>query len=428
MSVVKHILLTIACLTFLWMPCRILSQPAPDAIPDRVIKESIKTVQFHRKGWELSYPVIELNHIDKVQISFDDLTDEIRNYSYTLVHCDAAWRPSMLSKEEYIEGFPDHPFYDYKLSFNTYVDYVHYTLDIPNDDIKIKVSGNYILKVFEDFNEENVVMTKRFVVAEPVVSIDAVVNRPVIQQYMDSGHEVGFSVHYGTLNITDPFAEISVTICQNNRWDLAIYDLKPLFYQEGVLDYNYQEENVFPAGNEYRYFDIKSLRYQSEYVKNIEYIAPDYHVELFPDNPRSQVNYFYWEDLNGRFFIDIQEGKEGEIEADYVYVHFSLPYEAPMVDGDFYVFGALTGWKYGDANRLEYSFERKAYELTLQLKQGLYNYEYIFVPKGTNIPDAGFLEGNHYETENDYVIYVYFRTNTSKYDRVIGYQIKNSVR
>jgi len=428
MSVLEHIFLRKACWFLLLAPSLVFSQPAPDAIPDQVTKGSVKSVQFHRKGWELSYPIIELNQIDHVHLSFDDLTDEIRNYSYTLEHCDAAWRSSSMAKEEYLEGFTEHPFYDYKLSFNTYVNYVHYTLDIPNDDISLKVSGNYILKVFEDFDEENVVMTKRFVVSEPVVSVDARVTRPVMQKYMDSGHEVGFSVHYGSLNIQDPFSEISVTICQNNRWDLAIYDLKPLFFKEGVLDYNYQEENVFPAGNEYRYFDIKSLRYQSEYVKNIEYIIPYYHVELFPDKRRSQLNYFYWQDLNGRFFIDIQEGKESEIEADYVFVHFTLPYDAPMIDGDFYVFGTLTDWKYGDANRLEYNFERKAYELTLQLKQGLYNYEYIFVPHGTTIPDAGFLEGNHYETENDYVIYVYFRTNTSKYDRVIGYQLTNSVR
>ena len=428
MGVIKHMLPWIFSWIFVSATSLVYSQPAPDAIPDLVTKESVKSVLFHRKGWELSYPVIELNQIDHVHLSFDDLADEIKNYSYTLVHCDAAWRTSNLAREEFIEGFPDHPFYDYTLSFNTHVNYVHYTLDIPNDDMKIKISGNYILKVFEDYDEENVVMTKRFVVAEPVVSIDATVSRPVIQQYRDSGHEVGFSVRYGSLDIRDPYGEISVTVCQNNRWDLAFYDLKPLFFREGVLDYHYQEENVFPAGNEYRYFDIKSMRYQSEYVKNIEYIAPYYHVELFPDQPRSQTNYFYREDLNGRFFIDIQEGKQGEIEADYVYVHFTLPYEAPMVDGDFYVFGALTGWRYGDPNKLEYNFERKGYELTLLLKQGLYNYEYIFVPRGTNIPDAGFLEGNHYETENDYVIYVYFRTNTSKYDRVIGYQITNSVR
>jgi hypothetical protein len=428
MSVFEHIYFRKVCWIYFLAPSLVLGQPAPDAIPDQVFKGSVKSVQLHRKGWELSYPVIELNQIDHVHLSFDDLTDEIKNYSYTLVHCDAAWRPSILSKDEYIDGFPDHPFYDYRLSFNTHVNYVHYTLDIPNDEMALRISGNYILKVFEDFDEENVVMTKRFVVSEPVVSIDASVSRPVMQQYMDSGHEVGFSVYYGSLDIQDPFSEISVTICQNNRWDLAMYDLKPLFYKEGVLDYHYQEENVFPAGNEYRYFDIKSLRYQSEYVKNIEYIIPYYHVELFPDQPRSQLNYFYWEDLNGRFYIDIQEGRQGEIEADYVYVHFSLPYDAPMVDGDFYVFGYLSNWKYGDANRLEYNFDRKAYELTLQLKQGLYNYEYIFVPHGTTIPDAGFLEGNHYETENDYVIYVYFRTNTSRYDRVIGYQLTNSQR
>ena len=171
----------------------------PDEIFDKVHKESIRSVQIHRTGWELTYPIIELNSPDQIHLSFDDLTDEIRHYSYTLIHCDAGWRPTGIPLEEYMEGFQENRFYNYALSFNTLVNFVHYTLDIPNQDVSLKISGNYILKVYEDFNEENIVFTKRFVVSERLISIQANVTRPVIQPFMDTGHEVDFSILYGNM-------------------------------------------------------------------------------------------------------------------------------------------------------------------------------------------------------------------------------------
>lgn len=399
-----------------------------EIIPDKIYNESIKSVQFYRAGWELTYPVLGLMSEDQVCLSFDDLTDEVKDYSYTLIHCDANWRPSSIPMEEYMDGFLTHQFHDYSLSFNTYFNYVHYTLVLPNEDVSFRVSGNYILKVYEDYNEEHVVMTKRFAVTESVISIRAVVKRPVIQPLMDTGHEVSFSIHYGNLPVLDPYSEIQVAVCQNNRWNLAITDLKPLFYKDGVLEYTDQSKNIFPGGNEYRYFDMKSLRYQTEFVKNIEFIHPYYHVELFPDKPRSGKVYFYNEDINGRYFIDIQESKNKNTDADYVYVHFTLAYDAPLTNSNVYVFGALTNWTVEKSNMLDYNFERNVYELTMLLKQGYYNYEYVFVVDGAPVIDAFFFEGSHYEAENDYVIYVYYRTNNSRYDRLVGYQIVNSVR
>ncbi len=399
-----------------------------DIIHDVIYKESIKSVLFHRAGWELTYPIIELGSNDQVCLSFDDLADEVKEYSYTLIHCDANWRPSSISKVKYLEGFTDNRFYDHALSFNTYFNYVHYSLLLPNKDVRFKISGNYILKVFEGFNEDSVIMTKRFAVRESVISIRAEIKRPVIQPFMDTGHEVSFTILYGNLPVYDPYSEIQVTVCQNNRWNLTITDLKPLFFKDDVLEYTDQAENILPGGNEYRYFDIKSLRYQTEYVKNVEFKYPYYHVELFPDKPRSGKVYFYNEDINGRYMIDIQEGRKKDIEADYVYVHFTLPYNVPLTDGNVYVFGALTNWSVKESNKMKYNFDRKAYELTMLLKQGYYNYEYVLVSDRSPVIDAFFFEGSHYETENDYIIYTYYRTNNSRYDRLVGYQIVNSVR
>jgi hypothetical protein len=395
---------------------------------DHIYRPTIKSVQLHRAGWDMTYPIIELNSADQLELRFDDLTDEVKNYSYTIEHCNADWMPSHLSVDEYIDGFNNQPVQDYSLSFNTHVHYVHYKVVLPNDDMGIRISGNYILKIFEDFDENNLVLVQRFSVAEPLVSIHGNAGRPVSDPYRDDGHQVSFKVLLGSVNINDPYSEIKIAIQQNNRWNMSIRNLKPLFISDNMLDYNHQTENIFKGGNEYRYFDIKSMRYQAEMVRNIEYQPPHYHVYLTPDKPRYNGSYFFREDLNGRYYVEVQEGVRRNTEADYVYVHFSLSLPVPVINGKLYVCGAMSNWQCDESNQMTYNFETKSYELDLLLKQGYYNYEYVFVRESSQFPDATFIEGSYYEAENDYVIYVYLTTNTSRYDRLIGYQILNSIR
>jgi hypothetical protein len=395
---------------------------------DNTFRPGIKSVQLHRSGWDMTYPIIELNGADQLELHFDDLSDQVKNYSYTIEHCDADWMPSNLSVDEYIEGFNQQPIQDYALSFNTHMNYVHYTVIFPNEDMKIKLSGNYVLKVFEDFDETSLVLTQRFSVAEPLVSIEGWAGRPVADPYHDDGHQVSFKVFLGSVNVNDPYSEIKVAIQQNNRWNMSIRNLKPLFIRDDVLDYDHQSGNIFKGGNEYRYFDIKSMRYQAEMVRDIRYQPPYYHVYLVPDKPRYQGHYFYQQDLNGRYYVEVQEGVKRHTESDYVHVHFTLPMEVPMIDGKLYVNGALSNWQCNETNRMTYDFDSKSYKLDLLLKQGYYNYEYVYIKDGSRFPDATVIEGSYYETENDYVVYVYLHTNTSRYDRLIGYQILNSVR
>jgi hypothetical protein len=399
-----------------------------DFYADKIYRESIKSVQFHRTGWDLSYPIIEMNTLDRLSLSFDDLTNQIKNYSWTIEHCDADWYPSGLATDEYMSGFAQQPIQDYALSFNTYVNYVHYKVALPNEDARILLSGNYVIKVFEDYDVDNPVLVRRFSVSESLASITGRASRPVSDPYRDDGQQVNFRVILGSLSINDPYSEIKVAIQQNNRWNMSIRTLKPLFVRGDELDYNHTSENIFKAGNEYRYIDIKSMRYMAEMVQKIDYQPPRYHVFLYPDATRYNARYFYREDLNGRFYIEVQEGVNRDTESDYVHVHFTLPMDVPYVDGNLYVSGALNNWEFNDINKMQYNFGTKTYELDLLLKQGLYNYEYVFIRDDSKFPDAAFLEGSFYEAENDYVVYVYLSTNTSRYDRLIAYQILNSIR
>ena len=395
---------------------------------DHLYKDSIKTVLLYREGWDLSFPIIDLNANDKLRLRFDVLDNEIHDYYYTIIHCNAEWKPSDLMPSEYIDGFTENHIRDYEHSFNTLFDYVHYTVVFPNEDMKPVLSGNYIIMVYEDYDQENLVLTKRFCVVEPLVKIEPDIKQATLIDLRKNSQEVDFIINTRGLPVNDIFNDIKVKLRINNRWDNEISDLKPLFLKEDQLIYNYEVENVFAAGGEYRNFDIKSIRFQSEFIKDIIFERPYYHVYLTTCIPKPFRVYFFDHDLNGKYLVHIQEGDEDHIEADYVYVHFTLKYDAPLTDGNIYVFGQLSEWSFNNNNRMEYNFEKKAYTLTMLLKQGYYNYEYVFVKDGSTTADNTFIEGSHYETENDYFIYVYFRNNSLRYDKLVGVAVKNTLK
>jgi hypothetical protein len=395
---------------------------------DYTYSENIKSVFFFKKGLEQSLPIIELNSEEKLKLMFDDLDNEAKNFYYTIIHCNSEWQPSNLSPPEYISGFNESQIKDYFYSFNTTIDYIHYELTFPNDEIAPKICGNYILLVYEMYDPDALILTRRFYVVDKKIAIKAEIKRPKSPDFIDTGQEIDFSILHKGYYIGDPFSDIKVTILQNNRYDNRINSLKPLFVKQNELDYSYNYENVFLGGSEYRYFDIKSMRYQAEHIKEIDFKHPYYHVTLYPDDPKPFKPYYYTIEINGRYYVDVQEGRDKNIEADYVYVHFSMPYHVPLAEGDIYVYGALTDWNLTEHNKMIYNFDNRAYELTMLLKQGYYNYVYVFAKDNDTYADNTFFEGSHYETENDYIIFVYHYDNTSKYEKLIGLKFLNSLR
>jgi len=396
---------------------------------DAVYREEIKTVLMHREGFELSNPVWEMGEEVPLVFKFDDLSGEVKDYYYTIVHCDADWNESFIPQNDYIEGFFDSPLKDFARSFNTTFSYVNYQIFIPNEDIQLKLSGNYALVVYEGNNKENIVLSKRFHVVEPIVKVEGTVRRATLDAFKGENHEIDFSIFHDDLNIINPRQDIKVVIQQNNRWDNAIRNLKPLFIRDRQLIYDYNRENVFAAGNEFRYFDNRSNRVNGENVIATEFHRPYYHKTLMPDEVRANKRFFSYRDMNGRFVVECQDPqiREYDTECDYTFVHFTLQLESPLLGGSVNVFGDLNNWNANKTNEMTWNFETSAYELTMLLKQGYYNYIYVYVPQGSALADHTNIEGSFWETENDYQIFVYYREMSGRYDRLIGYRQLNSV-
>jgi len=392
-----------------------------------VFRDEIKSVTMFREGNELSNPVIELGSDVKLLLKFDDLAEDVKNYSYTVIHCDANWNESYIQQNEYLSGFPDNPIADYAMSFNTTVKFVNYQLSIPNDDCSPKYSGNYALVVFEENNRQNLVLTQRFYVVEPKVRIEGLVKKATFDVYNGENQEVDFKVVNQQIKLMNPREDIKVVLMQNRRWDNAILNLKPNFIRDNVLDYDYNKENVFPGGNEFRYFDIRTKRHPGENVESIKFIRPYFHAALLPDAIRNNSKFLPYKEMNGNFVIESQDRvTDTDTECDYMFVHFYLPMPSQLVGGSVNVFGALTGWNANKSNEMKWNYEAAGYELTMLLKQGYYNYQYVYIPEGAKKADSVNLEGTFFITENEYQIFAYYRDLSARYDRLVGFLTLNS--
>jgi hypothetical protein len=245
---------------------------------------------------------------------------------------------------------------------------------------------------------------------------------------MLKGQQFKISIKPNVSDFTDLKSEIKIIVNQNGMPCTAKSYLISRLITGNTLVYDDLDSNIFDGGNEFRNFDIKSIKFQSARIKKIEFSGSYYTIKLLPDEWRTKARYFFDNDLNGNYFIENSLGVDKSNDADYVMVNFELPYKEPLFDGELYIYGALTGWKCDSSSKLTYSLEKQVYEKSLLLKQGYYNYQYAYVPNGSNKAELTYVEGNHYETENDYLVFVYYKQFTSRYERLIGFRIANSIK
>ncbi len=396
-------------------------------IENSIIDTNIHTVILCKQGTEYSIPIINMNSQDKLVLKFDNLANNSVKYKVSFTHCNANWTLSPLSKMEYQTGFEFDEITNYKTSFNTTQNYFHYEYSFPNENISFIKSGNYIINVLDE--TDNVVLTSRFYVLETTpINISADAKRANKIEYMNNRQEVDFSIFTNGFYIDNPYQNLQIVLTQNNRQDNAITNLKPKFVKNDEYTYDYEEENTFTADNEYRHLDLRSNKFSDNKIKSINYQLGHYYIEMLPEERRSYKRYFSKEDINGNFIIHRYEATEHQIEADYVNVTFVLKYDAPLIDGEMYVFGSFVDNSFKSANKMFYDYNEKAYKCTMYLKQGYYNYNYAYLPTNKSQGEVWLVEGMQWETENNYNIYVYYRDTFNQYDRLIGFTGFNSIK
>lgn len=369
-------------------------------------------------------PVLNLGSTESLKLSFDMLDPQNEFLNYSIIHCNRNWMPSDLQPMDYVNGNTMGEITDYKFSTNTYQTYTHYSLNFPTEEMTLTKSGNYILKVFRNFDEEDILLTRRFMVVDIQTKISSTIKSATVPEFRFSHQEVDFSINYLGFEIPNPFLDVNVTIIQNNSWNNAITNLKPQFVNNNELSFNYENENLFPGTNEFRFFDIRSLRFFSNNVIK-KYIDSVQNVVLRPEESKAYLNYVRWIDYNGKRDIFNSDGMNLVEDGDYALVHFNFKSNNLEDMGEIFVYGELTDWQLKDEFKMTYSPELNMYTCPVLLKQSYYNYHFILRGKDGKI-DYSFTEGNHQETENDYTILVYHKNVFYGYDEIIGLGSRNS--
>lgn len=381
----------------------------------------IKTLQVKVNGEWGEPPVMLLGGSNWMEISFDDLQASYQRYTYSITHCDANWKQSDLLTSEYMTGFNDQRIDDYEPAIGTEMSYCHYTLVLPNEDNHLLVSGNYKVEIFEDGEDEPVAQAC-FSVIEPRVGVEIAVTANTDIDTYDAHQQVEFAVNYNGYQVSNPVSEFKYIVQQNHRWDNHVEDLRPAMMQVNRLIFNHNRSLIFRAGNEYRRFEILDEYVPTMRVEQMSYEDPYYHAWLNLDEQR--INYLYDQDQNGRYWVRNGDNVENDTESDYFFTHFTLQMP-PVAGGDVYLFGDLTNNQMRDEYKMEYNLLEHQYELVTPLKQGSYNYMYMFLRNGDTVGQTLPCEGDFHQTENEYYVYVYHRPFGLRYDKLVGFQKLN---
>ena len=402
----------------------ILSLICQISVRSQVIKEVyppefVKSIIVKSESKQIEFPVIHLNN--SFSLEFDVLNGYEEDYYYRVDHYNFDWTKSQLSKSEYLKGYDNTKIQNYKNSFNTYQIYSHYELNLPNKNTKIIKSGNYIISVFNDYEE--IIFSKKIVIYEALSSVKIGIFRDRDLSYIDKKQVVQFEIIASKIN--NPKKTIKTLIIQNNNLNQSISDLKPQYTIGNKLIYKYNSKASFNGGNEFLYFENKNIRGSDLNIRTFD-LKDIYHNYLYADTARNKSTYSYNPDINGNFLVTAVDVEDVDIEADYAVVHFYLNIDKLDIDKSIYVTGNFNGHHLNNLNKMNYNNLKRQYEIELKLKQGFYNYKYTVVDSA-NKQLNGFISGNFDETENNYKIIVYYRNFGSRYDRVIGYNQINSI-
>lgn len=383
-----------------------------------VFDRDVRTLKVQNPDFFMSPAVIRLGTADRIFINFDIIGESHEYLRYRILHCNADWQPSRLLESEYIDGFNEAELTDYAYSSNTYVHYVNYNIEIPNPDMQPLVSGNYLLQVYPEGEPDEPLLQARFSVSE---------NSFPVAGGVTTRTDYGFNTEYQQLSVAvdagggryNPYQDFVVTVMQNNRPETMRTLSHPLRVDGSTIFYEHDPSLIYPAVNEYRRFETVRADYAGMHVDSVKFGGANWHAWLTPDAPRVGRDYSYDQTQHGRFMIDEYNSTEPDLGADYITVHFTL--DSPeIVGGDVYVDGDFTLHRLDDSNRMSYDYNTRFYTAEIPLKQGSYNYQYVVDPRNGGYPDPSVIEGNKYETSNEYLVMVWLRLPGSRADRLVG--------
>jgi hypothetical protein len=394
---------------------------------------NIVTAKLFPLANPVGLPILTLGGGERLELRFDDLDADVKNYFYTIQLCNADWSPALLNTLDFIKGFTQVRINTYRNSSVALTRYTHYQAEFPNLNMEPTKSGNYILKVFLNGDTSKLAFERRFLVVQPLVKVGAIVQQPFQGNFFRTHQKVQFNVALGSLQAQVPQQQVKVTLLQNMRWDNALQQLQANFIRQNVLEFNPEQQALFPAGREWRWLDLRSFRLQSDRVEKADYRKTETDIFLKPDPERKELRVAFYRDNNGSYFVEPFEQVNPHWQGDYALVYFRFqPKDPNLYKGKtVWLFGELTQYGALPEAKMKWNESKKCFETSLLLKQGYYDYQYLTTENNVGGPtpgDASLTEGDNWETENVYTILVYYRAFGGRHDELVGVQRVSSLQ
>lgn len=392
----------------------------------RIFDSKVRTLRVAPLSNPYMPPVIVMNSGDRIRVVFDYLDYDVQYLRYSVTHCNADWQPSMLVESEYVDGFDYADINDYECSRATFQQYCNYSFEIPNDEFVITKSGNYLLTVYQQDDPDRILFQTRFSICERMVDVMPEVTSRTDVDYNSEHQQVAVKVNYRQGDVNDPYNDLTLVVGQNMRQDQTRFVTKPMMVGMGEITYDHNPLLIFEAGNEYRRFETVNTNTINMGVAQIKYYEPFHHATLLVDEPRANLQYLYDQTQFGHFTVRNAESDESNIEADYLVTHFTLNTGGPLEGGQLLLDGEFLLGMPSSMAVMKYDAASGCYVSDLLLKQGSYNYQYLWLPDGTDIARTAMIEGAKYQTVNQYPILVYYHPSGARYDRLVGYAVAYS--
>ena len=384
--------------------------------PQEIVIKSLKTYTSKDAN---SIPVLSSPR-DLLIIDFDVQSDYTPNINIIFKFCDRNWNPTdnifLLNQGQNTAYTLDY------FSLPTSVENAkyHYNNAFPDKDgyISFPFSGKWKYFIVDSQDPSIVYAEDRFVIVKPGGNQLKVETK---QETLDDkvyyppqlGHVNWIVVETILKQDFFPFQVDELEIIQNHLLDNPIRVPRTSTNQNRVFEWDGGSKVKFIAkdvrpGNEYRQTNLQDINiYNSKNVK-AQFDGMEYSRFLIQGR----------NDLNGSF--DLKSPKD--MYSTYMNVKFQVKPPAEVY-GDIYLVGAFNDWKLSETNKMNFNGDH--FELILQLKRGVYDYQYVVVGGDYSEfanQDWYVLEGNDWQTSNEYNIFLWYSDQEyGGYDRIIGY-------
>lgn len=409
------------------LTCLLIAGPVDAQLPDHIYRSNIRSVKLFKNGDQTAFPILQLGTSEQLELHFDDMEGDIKNYYYTLQLCQADWTPANVQPFDYLRGFISNRIFTYRPSSMVQTRYTHYQTFLPERNGGPTKGGNYLLKVYLNDDTTRLAFTRRVLVVNKRVNVSGLVQQPFNGNLLQTHQrvQVGVTPLNMPMNAFSP-NDIRVVLLQNDRWNTAKIINRPTLFQGNYYEYNDEEFSNFPAGQEWRWVDLRSFRLRSERVLRIVDSDTSARTDVYinPDKERGKQLYLYYRDINGHWMQENRDNPNPFLQGEYAWIHFTFipPGNLPYQGKEVYVYGELTGYEVKEENRMIYDPAKGYYTKALFLKQGFYNYAYLTMDdrRREETPSLENTEGNYWGTENQYMVLVYFRPFGGRADELIG--------